>query len=461
MRFALPEVSQAALFGQTFGAAFALIGALALLRILPQRMWKPGGAIARSLPQLRPLGEKRVDWFGVLRKTTFALVVASVGAILVGYGMLGAFVLRNLMLMGVVGAALLLCRTLAREAALSGIDWIETERGVRVLSEMPTLPRWLILAAVDLAVVVFGVVVLMPLWGYDWSEVVDGFVHLWSGFDVGNVRIRPSDVALALITFALVLAITRWAQRVMDRRLMNDTSIDIGVRTALRTGVGYVGIGSAIAAVIGLIGFDLTNFALIAGALSVGIGFGMQNLFNNFVSGVILLIERPIKVGDWVEVGGMEGRVKRIDVRSTEIETDQRSSVMVPNSDILQTVVVNWTHKDRQARIDIRVAVSGASELGKVEALLIGCARQEPRIAGDPAPHVLLQEIGDDHLEFELRAFVINVDEKMFVASDLRKSVLKAMSEAGIQSRHANALPLLRAATQPVPAKAQHPFKKP
>jgi small-conductance mechanosensitive channel len=453
VRFAFPEAALKPIFGETFGAAFALIAACAVFWLLPQNLWKPGGPAARSLPQLRPLEQRRFDLWTLLRRSVGIVVAFSVAAILLGYGLLGAFVLRNLMLMGVVAGALLLLRTVAREAALSGIDWIETEKGFRVLSEMPTLSRWLVLAAVDLAVVVLGVVVLMPLWGFDWSEVVDGFVHLWTGFDVGNVRIRPSDVALATLVFALILAVTRWAQRMMDRRLMNDASIDIGVRTALRTGVGYVGIGSAIAAVIGLIGFDLTNFALIAGALSVGIGFGMQNLFNNFVSGVILLIERPIKVGDWVEVGDREGRVKRIDVRSTEIETDQRSSVMVPNSDILQTAVVNWTHKDRIARIDIRVAVSGAAEIGKVEELLIGCATADPRIADDPPPHVLLQDIGDDHLEFELRAFAVNVDEKLFVASDLRKRVLKALADAGIQSRHANVLPLLRPSTPSTPAK--------
>jgi small-conductance mechanosensitive channel len=453
VRFGFPEAALKPIVGETFGAAFALVAAGAIFWLLPQNLWKPGGPAARSLPQLRSFDQRRFDFWTLLRRGVGIVVAVSVAAILLGYGTLGAFVLRNLMLMGVVAGALLLIRTVAREAALSGIDWIETEKGIRVLSEMPTLPRWLILAAVDLAVFLLGIVVLMPLWGFDWSEVVDGFAHLWTGFDIGNVRIRPSDVALAVVVFGLILAVTRWAQRMMDRRLMNDASIDIGVRTALRTGVGYVGIGSAIAAVIGLIGFDLTNFALIAGALSVGIGFGMQNLFNNFVSGVILLIERPIKVGDWVEVGDREGRVKRIDVRSTEIETDQRSSVMVPNSDILQTAVVNWTHKDRIARIDIRVAVSGAAEIGKVEALLIGCATADPRIADDPPPHVLLQDIGDDHLEFELRAFAVNVDEKLFVASDLRKRVLKALADAGIQSRHANVLPLLRPSTPSTPAK--------
>ncbi|MBM3553995.1 MAG: mechanosensitive ion channel [Alphaproteobacteria bacterium] len=447
-----PESARLAIIGQTYGAAFTVIAGVAMLWLLPENLWKPGLAAASGLPRFRPMSEREIRLWRLARRAFGAVILFSIAAIIVGYGLLGAFVLRNLMVAALIGGALMLLRTMAREVVLSGIEWIETAQGQRVLAELPTLPGWIILAVVDLIMVLTGVFLLLPTLGLEWGQVVDLAEQLWRGFAVGSVRIAPGDMVMAALAAGFALAVTRWTQRVMDRRLADNATVDIGVRTALRTGVGYLGIGLAIAAVIGLIGFDLTNFALIAGALSVGIGFGMQNLFNNFASGLILLIERPIKVGDWVEVGGQEGVVKRIDVRSTEIVTERASAVIVPNSEILQTAVVNWTHGDRHARVDIRIAVAGTANLEDIERLMVGCAAADARVAEEPKPHVLLQEIGDDLLEFELRAFVKKVEERLFVASDLRKAVLKALADAGIERRHASAIPILRAASR-APAK--------
>ena len=137
----------------------------------------------------------------------------------------------------------------------------------------------------------------------------------------------------------------------LDQRILRRARVDSGTRNSLRTGTGYVGV--VVAILVGLLGMgiDLSKLALIAGALSIGLGFGLQTIANNFVSGLILLIERPVKVGDWVAVGTNEGIVKRISVRATEIETFQRSSVLVPNSELISQAVVNWTFKDHTGRL--------------------------------------------------------------------------------------------------------------
>jgi small-conductance mechanosensitive channel len=167
----------------------------------------------------------------------------------------------------------------------------------------------------------------------------------------------------------------------------------------------------------------LSSLAIVAGALSVGIGFGLQNIVNNFVSGLILLVERPVKVGDWVVVGCQEGYVKRINVRATEIETFERASVILPNSELLQSSVVNWTHKDKTGRVAVRVGVAYGSDTKKVHEILLACARDHPDIVSCPAPYAVFRDFGPNALEFEVRGFLKDVDKRLMVASDLRFAI--------------------------------------
>jgi small-conductance mechanosensitive channel len=175
----------------------------------------------------------------------------------------------------------------------------------------------------------------------------------------------------------------------------------------------------------------------VAGALSVGIGLGLQNIVNNFVSGLVLLIERPVKVGDWVGVGDKQGLVRRINVRSTELSTFERSTVILPNSQLLSSAVVNWTHRDKVGRIDIRVVVAFGADTEKVRATLLACAAAHPEILPRPEPFVLFLEFGDAALIFELRAFLRDVEKRARVGSDLRFSIEKAFRDAQIELPYA------------------------
>ena len=205
------------------------------------------------------------------------------------------------------------------------------------------------------------------------------------------------------------------------------------MRNSLKTTVGYAGLLVAVAAGISTAGIDLSNLAIIAGALSVGIGFGLQNVVNNFVSGLILLVERPVKVGDWIVIGEHQGYVQRINVRATEIQTFQRSSVIIPNSELLSSALVNWTHKDAVARIDVPVGVSYHSDVERVRETLFEVAESHPEVVRRPEPVVLFTAFGDSALDFELRCFVAQADEVFRIATEIRFEIVRLFRERGIE----------------------------
>jgi len=190
-----------------------------------------------------------------------------------------------------------------------------------------------------------------------------------------------------------------------------------------------------LAAIIAIdsVGIDLSSLAVIAGALSVGIGFGLRNLVGNFISGISLLIERPIKVGDWIAVDGYEGIVKKVAVRATEIQTFQGAAVMIPNLRLIENPVTNLTHKGRTGRIDVPIGVAYGTDTQKVRDILMGIAEADERIKETPAPNVIFAAHGDSSLDFVLRAHTANVNERLSIASDLRFEIDKAFRKAKIE----------------------------
>ncbi|MCW8861993.1 MAG: mechanosensitive ion channel, partial [Rhodospirillales bacterium] len=166
---------------------------------------------------------------------------------------------------------------------------------------------------------------------------------------------------------------------------------------------------------------------------SVGIGFGLQNVINNFVSGLILLAERPIKPGDWVVIGGHEGKVKKVNVRSTEVETFQRASVIIPNADLISTPVINWTHKNMLGRVEVAVGVAYGTDPRLVEQVLVDCANAHPNVLKGQDPYVLFTNFGESSLDFELRAFLVDVEKRVLTGSELRFAIHDALKEKGIE----------------------------
>ncbi len=291
---------------------------------------------------------------------------------------------------------------------------------------------WLV-AAFDLILALIAGVALLTLWGVGWKDLSAWLQALAKKIQIGSFSFSLINFVEAILIFALLMLATRALQHLLEHRIFPKTRLDVGMRNSLKTATGYIGLILAVMLAISAIGLDLSNLAIVAGALSVGIGFGLQSVVNNFVSGLILLIERPVKVGDWIVVGAHEGYVKRINVRATEIQTFQRSSVIIPNAELISTALVNWTHKDTLARVSVPVGVAYGSDTALVQKLLLNCAKEHNRINTWPQPFVLFQDFGESSLDFELRFFIAQADEVFRVASDIRFAIDNAFREHGVE----------------------------
>ena len=291
---------------------------------------------------------------------------------------------------------------------------------------------WIVFAMKTLIVTAGGLAMLF-LWSLDRKDLMLWLRETFQGFKLGNITISPAEILLGLLLFTLLLTATRLAQRTMDRRIFPRTRLDTGARTSIRAAVGYAGFTLAALFGISTMGIDFSSLAIIAGALSVGIGFGLQNIVNNFVSGLILLIERPIKVGDWVVVGEYQGYVKNISVRATEVTTFDRATVFIPNSSLISGTVMNRTHADKVGRVVLPIGIDYDGDVTKARALLLSIAEDQFGVLDNPAPAVFMTGFGDSALNLELVAFVHDVDKVKSVASELLFTIHDAFRQHDIQ----------------------------
>ncbi len=273
---------------------------------------------------------------------------------------------------------------------------------------------------------------LALIWGASAAELEVAWRRVLEGFTVGEVTISPVDFMIFLGLVVLGVILTARMKRLLKRNVLPLTGLDTGGRDAIAAGAGYLGIVVTVLIAVSATGVDLSSLAIVAGALSVGIGFGLQNIVNNFVSGIILLIERPIKAGDWIELPSGMGYVKTINVRSTEVETFDRSSLFVPNSQLISENVINWTHSNLHGRIIVKVGVDYGSDPRQVERVLLEIARAHPLMLRRPAPYVLFRGFGADSLEFEIRGILRDVNWVLNVQSDINFEIARRFREEGI-----------------------------
>ncbi|HEX2114291.1 MAG TPA: DUF3772 domain-containing protein [Alphaproteobacteria bacterium] len=407
-----------------------------LLRVLDRRLWASPAAPAASAADGTAVARSDLTW-RLLRYAAMTAMWVSPLIAAVGYANLAEYISVGVIETGIVvfvaAAAKLFARALVEAAfdpahrlgRLIGQAFTISAQGLRLTQ------FWLGLT-LDFLIAVGSGLALLIVWGASRDDIVVIGTRLVEGVRIGPVTVSITDVLLAMLVFTVVLGVTRYIQRILDLRVFPGTQLDAGVRHSLRTSVGYVGLVIGIGLAIGTLGLNLSSLAIVAGALSVGIGFGLQNIVNNFVSGLILLIERPIKAGDWVEVAGASGIVKRINVRSTELETFDRSTVLIPNSSLVSTAVVNWTHKDVSGRIEIPVKVSGVKDAASVKAILLDCARGHSMVMKAPGPNALLKDFSGNSFEFVLQVAVPRALEMQQVASDLRFAIDQAFRAKGI-----------------------------
>jgi potassium efflux system protein len=344
-----------------------------------------------------------------------------------GYTPAAAFlVFRTAMTIGLLGAIRVVFDLLNQTARI----FLASPTAARRETDGGLLP--VVVAAV---VGIVGLPFLAMIWGARPSDIADFWMMVREGVSFGGVRVSGTGIVTLIVVFAVGFGLTRLLQTVLRGTVLPRTTLDAGGRNAVLAGVGYIGFAAAALVAVSAAGLDLSSLAIVAGALSVGIGFGLQNVVSNFVSGIILLVERPVKEGDWIEVGGFSGYVKGINVRSTEIETFDRASVILPNSDLVAGTVLNRTHTGMSGRLQVPVSVTYDSDPKRIEAILLDIAEGHPLVLEEPAPRVLFLELGADAMNFELRCWLRDVNFSLSARSDMNFEIMKRFNADGIRTR--------------------------
>ena len=377
-------------------------------------------------------------WTRYVFHPLLVLLLAVLLALAAGYVALAHFITTQTILTGAIVTGLYLLHHLADAAVRAALDRnTHTGHFLRRTLSIPenTITQLGVLFStlVDIAIVLAGLPLVLMMWAVNWADMTSWVRSAFFGFKVGNITIEPSSILLGVLVLIIGLILARLLTLWLEKRVLDRTNLDSGVRHSIVTTAKYTLTIGAFLVALSVAGVNFSSLAILGGALGIGIGFGLQSIVNNFVSGLILLAERPIKVGDWIKVNGGEGVVRKIKVRSTEIETFDRCSVIVPNSSLISEPVSNWYHNSRMGRLRLLIGVSYDADPDEVEKILMRCAVSHPRALANPKPFVLFQGFGDNSLDFELRVYINDAGYITRTGSDLRFAIFRAMKAANIE----------------------------
>lgn len=304
----------------------------------------------------------------------------------------------------------------------------------------------------DVLVGVLVVSVLLVVWRVYGSQVgaIEGLLAF--GFMLGDQRV---NVGLVLAAAAMVYGsfLVSWiVQRTFVEGSLTKRNVSTGVKASIGRLIHYALVFIGFFLALLALGFDLTKLTLLFSALGVGIGFGLQGIVNNFICGLILLFERPVRVGDYIELEGKWAEIKRIGLRSTTVQTFDRADVIIPNADLISNQVTNWTLTDRFIRIIIPVGVAYGSDVPLVIDTLIKCAAAHPDLAKTPEPQVLFRSFGESSLNFDLRAHTSKIDERLPIISEVCQEIDRTFRQAGIEIAFPQRDLHIRSVEEPLPS---------
>jgi potassium-dependent mechanosensitive channel len=378
------------------------------------------------------------DVWAPVRALAWLVIGVILASVLVGYVALATFLLSQILFAtGLISTLYLIGVVIERGAEVVFQPRALIGRSLMVMAGLrkDSLEQLAVLAqgAARVALFMTAALLILAPWGIQSQDMLGSLRAAYFGLKFGEVTISISSILSAAFFFVVGILITRAVQRWLASQLLPRTRLDDGLRNSIKTIFGYCGFIVALAVGLGQLGLNFERLALIAGALSVGIGFGLQSIVNNFVSGLIILWERAVRVGDMVVVGPEQGFVRRINVRSTEIETFDRALLIVPNSNLVSGVVKNWVRADRVGRIIIALNVAFDSDPEQVREVLIAAAKAHDLVMSIPAPLVLFSEFGEWAMKFQLICFVDEIEMADRVKSEMLFDLHRRLNEAGIK----------------------------
>jgi small-conductance mechanosensitive channel len=373
-----------------------------------------------------------------IRAVVWIAIALPILGVLFGYIALAGFVARQTLWIGLVGMTLYLLLHFADDLFTTLFDtkcrFGRFCRNNFGLGQNRLEQLGILLSAGTRVTLLFlGIAAILAPFGTGPTVLVGDLGRFGAGITIGQVTISPTAVLTAVSVFALGIVVARLVRRWLNDKYLPKTSLDRGVQDSVSTVVGYAGIILAGLWALNALGLGVERLALVASALSVGIGFGLQAIVQNFISGLILLAERPVKVGDWVAIGDQEGDIRKISVRATEIQLGDRSTLVVPNSELITKTVRNVTMASPLGKVAIMIGVSHDADVGEVRAILLETLTAHPAMKADPAPGVFFDSIRDMGLFFNAFGFVASPRDAYPVKSEILFELLERFRKAGIE----------------------------
>lgn len=399
-----------------------------------------------------PVAPGSVPWATVGVTLVWLVLALSLACLLLGYVAIGSFVVKQIAWIATVVASVYLVNALIDDVFVA---WLGSPRGDADLAgedagtRMRAQGAVLLSALGRLSVLLLALVLVLAPFGQGPLDLAQRAVQLRDGVAIGEVRLQPGTVLQAFAVFIIGVVLVRLAQRWLRDRFLPTTGLDPAMRDSATTLLGYVGSIGALALALSAIGLGLERIAWVASALSVGIGFGLQAVVSNFVSGLILLAERPVKVGDWVSLGGVEGDIRRINVRATEIQMGDRSTVIVPNSEFITKTVRNVTLGSPLGQVTIKFPMPLDTDVERVREVVLNAFRAHEGVLDNPAPNVFLDGIDNGMLVFNANGSVGSPRQSYSVKSALLYEILRGLREAGLPMSKGPTMVLRDAAAAP------------